>query len=61
MLLDSHNARYPPLSWERLTAIHASCERAINEMQDDDMWTTAVVMPLLQEALHSSALEARLV
>ena len=61
MLLDSHDVRYPPLNWDRLGAIHAACERATKELQHEDMWTTTVVMPLLLEALQSSALEGRLV
>lgn len=61
MLLDSHNARYPPLNWNRLGDIHAACEHATRELQHEDMWTTAVVVPLLQEALQPSALKARLV
>jgi hypothetical protein len=61
MLLDCHNAKYPPLNWDSLHAIHAASEQAVRELRHEDMWTTKVVSPLLQEALQKTSLEAHLV
>ena len=61
MLLDCHNAIYPPLNWDSLHAIHAASEQAVRQLKHEDKWTSEVVIPLLHETLRTSSLKACLV
>ena len=58
MMLDTHTERYPPLDWAHIKEIHNASEQATREMRNEDTWTTKVVIPVLQEGLRSTALEA---
>jgi hypothetical protein len=58
MLLGTHTERYPPLDWAHIKAIHNASEQAIRDMRSEDVWTTKVVIPVLQEGLRSRVLEA---
>jgi hypothetical protein len=58
MILDTHTERYLPLDWVHIKGIHNASEQAIREMRNEDTWTTKVVIPVLQEGLRSTALEA---